>query len=151
MTKNYNISQKVLDALTASGSISGAKFVIPLVIPEGVESGDGRVFKKGSISIRDLPLPLLWQVKTGAGHDGSVVVGRIDHMERTDEGIGNAYGYFDSGEYGQEAERLVREGFIRGVSADMDQFEAQETEDEINAAELAKNEKPKKIEKEIFW
>lgn len=148
MTTNHNISQKVLEALTASGSISGAKFVIPLVIPEGVESGDGRIFKKGSISMRDLPLPLLWQVKTGAGHDGSVVVGRIDHMERTDEGVGNAYGYFDSGEYGQEAERLVREGFIRGVSADMDQFEAQETEDEINAAEAVKDAKSKKIEKE---
>jgi hypothetical protein len=30
------------------------------------------------------------------------------------------------GEYGQEAERLVRNGFIRGVSADLDQFEANE-------------------------
>jgi hypothetical protein len=35
---------------------------------------------------------------------------------------------FDTGEYGKEAERLVREGFIRGVSADMDKFEAQEEE-----------------------
>ena len=149
MTTNYNISQKVLDALIASGSISGSKFVIPLVIPEGIESGDGRMFKKGSISMRDLPLPLLWQVKTGAGHDGSVVVGRIDHMERTDEGVGNAYGYFDSGEYGQEAERLVREGFIRGVSADMDQFEAEEVDDdEITAAKAVKDDKSKKIQKD---
>ena len=113
----------------------GARFSIPLVIPEEMESGDGRKFKKGAIELRELPLPLLWQIQTGSGHDGSVVVGRIDHMERTDQGIGNAYGYFDTGEYGKEAERLVREGFLRGVSADMDKFEAaEEVEEEVVAA-----------------
>jgi hypothetical protein len=106
----------------------GSKFIIPLVIPEAMESGDGRIFEKGAIEIRDLPLPLLWQIKTGQGHDGSVVVGQITHMERTDQGIGNAYGVFDDGEFGKEAERLVRHGFIRGVSADMDKFEAEEPE-----------------------
>ena len=113
----------------------GARFSIPLVIPEEMESGDGRKFKKGAIELRELPLPLLWQIQTGSGHDGSVVVGRIDHMERTDDGIGNAYGYFDTGEYGKEAERLVREGFLRGVSADMDKFEAaEEVEEEVVTA-----------------
>lgn len=113
----------------------GSRFKIPLVIPEEMESGDGRKFKKGAIELRELPLPLLWQIQTGSGHDGSVVVGRIDHMERTDDGIGNAYGYFDTGEYGKEAERLVREGFLRGVSADMDKFEAaEEVEEEVVAA-----------------
>jgi len=109
----------------------GAKFIIPLVIPEDMESGDGRIFKKDSITFRDLPLPLLWQIKTGQGHDGSVVVGQILSMEKTKSGIGNAYGVFDSGKMGQEAERLVRNGFIRGVSADMDQFEADEEEIEL--------------------
>jgi hypothetical protein len=108
----------------------GSSFFIPLVIPEELESGDGRKFRKGAIDMRELPLPLMWQIKTGQGHDGSVVVGRIDRMERTEQGIGNAYGVFDSGEYGQEAERLVREGFIRGVSADMDKFEAKEEKEE---------------------
>ena len=105
---------------------SGAKFRIPLLIPEQLESGDGRSFKKDAISIRELPLPLLWQIKTGDGHAGSVVVGRIDYVERTEQGIGNAYGVFDTGVYGQEAERLVRNGFLRGVSADLDQFQATE-------------------------
>jgi hypothetical protein len=102
----------------------GSKFTIPLVIPEDLESGDGRKFNKEAIEIRELPLPLMWQIKTAEGHNGSVVVGRIDKMERVENGIGNAEGVFDSGAYGQEAERLVREGFIRGVSADLDQFEA---------------------------
>lgn len=104
----------------------GSEFFIPLVIPEGLESGDGRVMEKGALSMRELPLPLLWQIQTGEGHNGSVVIGKIVQMERTDQGIGNARGFFDKGEYGQEAERLVRGGFIRGVSADLDQFEADE-------------------------
>ena len=117
--------------MTAGGAPEpgiGAKFFIPLVIPEAVESGDGRKFVPGAITMRELPLPFLWQIKTGEGHSGSVVVGKITQMERVDNGIGNAYGYFDTGEFGKEAERLVRGGFIRGVSADLDMFEAKEKE-----------------------
>lgn len=102
----------------------GARFTIPLVIPEGVESGDGRTFKENSLEIRDLPLPLMWQILTEDGHLKSAIVGRIDHVERTDRGLGNAFGVFDTGPYGQEAERLVRSGMLRWVSADLDQFTA---------------------------
>ena len=116
--------------ITASTEATGARFTIPLLIPENLESGDGRKFEPNAIEIRELPLPLMWQIKTGEGHNGSVVVGRIDYMERTEDGIGNAYGVFDTGPYGQEAERLVRNGFIRGVSADLDQFEAKEDKPE---------------------
>jgi hypothetical protein len=108
----------------------GSEFSIALVLPEDMESGDGRKFKPNSVELRDMPLPLMWQYKTGDGHSGSVVVGRIDSMERIDGGIGNARGVFDSGPYGKEAERLVRNGFLRGVSADLDKFEAKEDEDE---------------------
>ncbi|MGL4998059.1 MAG: hypothetical protein ACRC5T_03750 [Cetobacterium sp.] len=126
----------------------GARFIIPLVIPEDLESGDGRKFRKGAIELRELPLPLLWQIQTGDGHDGSYVVGRIDHMERVDQGIGNAYGYFDTGEYGAEAERLVREGFIRGVSADMDKFEATEEAEVVTASEDGDESDEKTIKKD---
>jgi hypothetical protein len=119
----------------------GSAFTIPLLLPENVESGDGRKFNNESIEIRELPLPLLWQIKTGDGHEGSVVVGRIDYVERIDGGIGNARGVFDTGPYGREAERLVRHGFIRGVSADLDQFEAtEENHKDDTASELDKKE-----------
>jgi hypothetical protein len=127
-----------LKVLIASGESyvveekDGASFSIPLVIPEGIESGDGRYFEKGSIDLRELPLPLLWQIKTAEGHSGSVVVGKIVEMRRIDDGIGEAKGVFDTGEYGKEAERLVRGGFIRGVSADMDKFEASEDTEEAS-------------------
>jgi hypothetical protein len=124
------LKERIKPIAAGAYQTGGAKFTIPLLIPEDVESGDGRKFKKDSIKIRELPLPLLWQIKTGDGHDGSVVVGRIDYMEKTEDGIGNAYGVFDSGPYGREAERLVRNGFIRGVSADLDQFEAKEESSE---------------------
>lgn len=134
--------QKESDSAVVSGGYKdGGKFSIPLVIPEGVETGDGRIFKKDAITIRELPLPLLWQIKTSDGHDGSVVVGRIDSMERTEDGIGNAYGVFDTGPYGREAERMVRDGFIRGVSADLDRFEASEETDESDGEEASKKDK----------
>lgn len=130
-------------ALVAGASApvtDGSAFVIPLVLPENHESGDGRKFESNAVTIRELPLPLLWQIKTGDGHQGSVVVGRIDHMERIEGGIGNAHGVFDTGAYGREAERLVRNGFLRGVSADLDQFEAKEAKPEIKAGEAAEKE-----------
>ena len=116
----------------------GSRFHLPLVLPEEVESGDGRSFTKDAVTMRELPLPLMWQIKTAQGHDGSVVVGRIDKMERIEGGIGNAYGVFDSGEYGKEAERLIRGGFITGISADLDKFEASE---EQNATKDGEEEK----------
>ncbi len=100
-------------------------FTIPIVVPEGVESGDGRSFAVGALSTRDMPLALMWQMITDEGHKQSVIVGRIDHVEQLPEGgLGNASGVFDTGMYGQEALRLVRAGMLRGISADLDMFEA---------------------------
>jgi hypothetical protein len=131
------LAQEAAQALIAAGEPTpgdvsevkaGARFVLPIVVPEGVETGDGRSFAEGSTEVRDLPLPLLWQEKTGDKHDGAYIVGRIDSVERLNDkdhpGLGNARGVFDTGPYGREAERLVREKFLRGTSADLDKFEA---------------------------
>lgn len=122
---------------------SGGRFIIPVAIPEEASSGDERSFKKNSITIRDLPLPLMWQLETGDGHAGAVVVGRIDSIDRIENGLGNARGVFDVGAYGREAERMVRGGFLRGVSADLDKFEAvSESEDEeLSDKNAIKNQK----------
>jgi hypothetical protein len=121
----------------------GGKFFIPLLVPEGVPTGDGRIFEPLSLKTRDLPISLLWQIKTDEGHDGSAIVGRIDSIERVTNGLGNARGVFDIGPYGKEAERLVRGGFLRGVSADLDQFEAVAEEDGEDSQTIEVVEAPK--------
>jgi hypothetical protein len=121
--------------------MSGAPFVIPILAPIGVKSGDGRHFAPLSLTTRELPLPLLWQIQTQEGHDASVIVGRIDSIDRSEDGsLVNARGVFDVGPYGQEAERLVRHKFLRGVSVDLDEFEAtarsaNELRDDLEEAE----------------
>ena len=128
----------VVSAIIASGVVSsGGRFIIPVAVPEGVSSGDERSFKHDSITVRDLPLPLMWQIKTGAGHEGSVVVGRIDSIERIENGLGNARGVFDVGPFGREAERMVRGQFLRGVSVDLDKFEAEVEEEAFDTKDDA--------------
>jgi hypothetical protein len=106
--------------------LAGAPFRIPILAPVGVKSGDGRHFAPLSLTTRDLPLPLMWQIQTAEGHDDSVIVGRIDSIDQDENGsLVNARGVFDVGPYGQEAERLVRHKFLRGVSVDLDNFEAE--------------------------
>ena len=115
----------------------GKAFVIDVVIPAGLESGDGRQLLPGSLSVRDLPIALLWQPKTGSGHDGSYVVGRIDSVDVAEDGLKNARGVFDTGPYGREAQRLVENGFLRGISADLDKFEVLEGDELESYAALA--------------
>lgn len=119
-------------------SPSGARFRIPLVLPVDHESGDSRSFLSESLSSRQFPLALMWQPKTGTGHDGSYIVGRIDGVEVGPDGLKNAFGVFDVGPWGREAQRLVEGGFLRGISADLDKFEgeiAPEPEEDIDDAE----------------
>jgi hypothetical protein len=115
----------------------GAPFVIDLLLPTAMESGDGRILLKDALTVRDLPIPLLWQPSTGSGHDGSWIVGRIDSCDVTEKGIENARGVFDTGPYGREAERLVRNNFLRGVSADLDKFKDVDEEELIALAEVS--------------
>lgn len=121
-------------------------FYIDVVLPEGTDTGDNRFFDSGTVGVQDLPIPLLWQVKTGSGHDGAYIVGRIDSIERLDpdiygfDGWGRARGVFDTGPLGREAYRLVRGQFLRGVSADLDKIDAtverEEGDDELDSRRI---------------
>lgn len=129
--------QEIVPVEPADVNASGARFIIPLAVPEGVASGDERIFDPNSLDVRELPLPLRWQIISDEGHKGSVVVGRIDSIERVEGGLGNARGVFDVGSYGRECERLVRGGFLRGVSVDVDRFEASQAPDEGEERQFA--------------
>lgn len=122
---------------------NGTPFLIPILVPIGVETGDGRTFASDSLTTRDFPLSLMWQIKTGSAHDGAVIVGRIDGCDTTEAGLVNAYGVLDTGIYAQEAERLIRGKFLRGVSADLDQFEASQESSETLGKDDDDTEPPK--------
>ena len=90
-----------------------------VLAPEDVQSGDGRKFGAEALRWRDLPLPLSWQKVTATGHDGAVVVGRIDEVWREGNLI-KASGMFLTSDESAEAIGLIAEGGIRGVSVDVD-------------------------------
>jgi len=93
-----------------------------VLVVEGVPSGDGRLIEVGALTWRDLPLPLMAMFRNpngGDGHDGAEIAGRIETIQREGDKI-LASGTFDSGTAGQELQRLMEEGTMRGVSVDLD-------------------------------
>lgn len=88
---------------------------------EGTPTGDGRLIAAGALTASDYPLPLRWAPVDFGAHDGAVVVGRIDSIERRPDGTIFARGVLDLGsELGREAARLIRAGMLGGVSVDLD-------------------------------
>jgi len=90
-----------------------------VLIVEGIASGDGRKIAENALTWRELPLPLMLQTANASGHDGAVIAGSIHEIERQGQNIVGR-GFFDSGTAGVEAHRLLKEGTMRGVSADID-------------------------------
>lgn len=90
-----------------------------VLAPENVASGDGRMFTPNALTWRDLPLPLAYQKQNMGGHDGSVVVGRIDEIWR-EEGLIKASGMFVTSPEADEAIGMLADRAIRGVSVDVD-------------------------------
>lgn len=92
---------------------------------EGIESGDGRMFKLGSLDWAMLPQPLMYQPTNTGGHSGSVMVGQIMGVAREDNKI-MGWGIIDLGamyngeEIGKEVYRLMSEEYLTGVSVDVD-------------------------------
>jgi hypothetical protein len=132
LTESVSAECTLPESLLASGLdeySGGCRFRIPILVPEGVPTGDGRMFMPFSLRTRTLPIPLLWQSHTDTGHDGSIIVGRIDSVERLPNGLGNACGVLDTSPAAREVERLIRHRFLRGISADLDQFEGAADDD----------------------
>lgn len=93
-----------------------------VLAPEGKWSGDGRRFGEGSLSFRDLPLPLTWQKVSDDGHKGSVVVAKIERLARID-GEMRATGHYLSTPEADEAVGLLANFGRFGVSVDADDAE----------------------------
>ncbi len=84
----------------------------------GTPTGDGRVLSSGGITNRSLPMPHMWQEKTGEGHSGAVTVGSIDAINYTADMV-TAEGTFLE-EFPDKARvfELIRRGVV-GPSVDL--------------------------------
>jgi len=103
-----------------------------LLVVEGIKSGDGREIEADALVWRNLPLPLMMMTSNpvgGEGHDGAELAGRIDWIERRDDGEVWGGGVIDVGSSaGKEALRLLTPDaagltMLRGVSVDLDDVE----------------------------
>ena len=92
-----------------------------VIAREGEMTGDGRLIEDGALRWDGLPIPLRVAFKDVGGHDGAEVCGRIETVERRDNGDIYATGTFDLGSAaGTEAFRQVSEKMSNGVSIDTD-------------------------------
>lgn len=98
---------------------------------EGEWTGDGRQFAPNSLYAAPLPWALKWQPAEADGHEGSVIVGRVDTFTRNGNLI-EITGVMDDGpgggEHGCEAARLMARQMLRGSSVCVDDFDQADIE-----------------------
>lgn len=92
---------------------------------EGLVTSDNRYLMPGKIEWRDLPLTLMAQTITDEGHKGATVAGKITDIRREDRpDLGkNAVAIIGRGVFadtpeGENAEKLLEDEVLRGVSID---------------------------------
>lgn len=105
-----------------------------VLAPEGVPTGDGRMFAKDALTWRETPLPLLYQRVSTEGHGNSVVVGRIDRIWKED-GIAYGAGVFNPSvpETAEVVDGIIF-GTIRGLSIDADDIEVEINENDVETS-----------------
>lgn len=98
----------------------------------GVPTGDRRIIAPGALTYRDLPRALRWQEFDAPGHEGSVVIGRIDSIDIDNAtGLATAYGELLDPDVIPEvvrARELIRNGVL-GISIDAGQVEYEDMMD----------------------
>jgi hypothetical protein len=103
----------------------GPAFTIPVLVIEGTPTSDGREIAPNALTWRDPPLPLMGLDETSPfGHDGAVICGRIDSIERTGDTL-SAKGFLLADENGMHFADLINSGAIRGVSVDVGDVDSQ--------------------------
>lgn len=105
-----------------------------VLAPEGVWSGDKRMFKEGALSHRDLPLPLRYQKVDDEQHKGSVTIASIDWVDMSrGDNLMHAGGRMLSSPEADEAVGLLSHFGRYGVSVDADdgEYDLEEGDDGV--------------------
>jgi 8-oxo-dGTP pyrophosphatase MutT (NUDIX family) len=110
------------DDMTEMQTEQTARKWFGVLAPEGVKSGDKRMFADNALRMRSLPLPLTWQKISGAGHDGNVVTAIIQEVWRDNGLVWGAGEYLDTPE-ADEHYNLVEKFGRFGVSIDADDLD----------------------------
>lgn len=114
---DYEVDETEIEVPDMVGPFQGWHGVLTL---EGRETGDGREFAPESLDWTNPPLPLMWQQQSEPQHNRSVVVGRIDKLERRGAEI-LGWGVIDLGsDHGREVARQMSNDMAGGVSVDVD-------------------------------
>lgn len=106
----------------------------------GTPTGDKRIIAPGALTNRPLPLPLMWQRVSDAGHSGSVTVGAIETLTIDNEnGIVTATGRFLDVRGSAEAQAQTDAG-VTGPSIDIfDDVDIKEVQTLIEAGVVGPN------------
>ena len=118
ITLGVGLSKSVSAAIDPANDENLIPWHIDTMMMLNHETSDRR--KMRSIArFRDFPLPLMAQTVNAEGHDGAVLVGRVDWAEVNGDLV-PARGYIDtSTEAGAQAVRMVEAGLLTGVSVDI--------------------------------
>jgi hypothetical protein len=120
------------EALTAGAALPEGEIPFEaLIILEGLPTGDGRFIMPGALTWRDLPVPLMaLPTATHGGLDPgpSFQVGRFNVIERRDTELWGIGVFMDEWAARDIAQR-VADGFLTGISADLDDLVVQFDED----------------------
>ncbi|MFD6936274.1 phage minor head protein [Streptomyces goshikiensis] len=87
---------------------------------ENEQTGDGRVFARGSVYWEDGPWPLQYADEMLMGHEGAELIGAIQNVARSGDRIGGNGPIYTSRPAGADAVMLLEEGAPLGVSVDLD-------------------------------
>lgn len=120
MADEFETSPTAAELAALEAAKNPGEFTITLV-DEANPTIDGRLFEPGKVTWREPPLPLMYlteNIGQGEGHKGSKVGASITEIYREGDKV-KGRGTFSTGEEGQELRRMISEGLLNGVSADV--------------------------------
>lgn len=93
-----------------------------IAAPTDKPTGDRRLLMSEGFATRELPLPIFYQrAQSAMGHDGAVIVGQVTKLFLNADTKNVEYeGHWNGVPESFEAQQGVDEGWLRGVSVDLD-------------------------------